>query len=726
MKQTETSIIIENKRLRLTLSKNGIAQSLVCLHTGKELLATAEPLPFCSVTEERPYNNEIKLAHPNKWMRFSANRVRMEGNRLYVGFSLVRFEAILEVCETPDYVTFRTVGFEVPYEAFGDLAMDTPPVESLRILQLPIQKRKYVGEWLNVVSDEDVAVAIIATSPFEDIDLEKTENSVILTATALQSVKMKNTTAALIVSSKDDFMDCIARIEEDFDLPRGVQSRRDPHINRSALWTNGINPTNVDEYIALAKRAGLTHILMYYCALFKQTRGYACCGNYREEDFLDTYPNGSESLREMLKKIKDAGIIPGIHFLHTHIGIDSHYVTPVADHRLRLKKRLTLAKPLGCDDTTVYVEENPHNAPMHKDCRVLRFGGEVISYESFTTEPPYAFVGCTRGHYNTNVTPHEMGQIGGVLDVSEFSATSLYLDQETSLQDEIAEQLARVYDAGFEFIYFDGSEGVSAPFNLHVSGAQYRVIKKLSTQTLFCEGAAKTHFGWHWMSGGNAFDVFPASVFKEKICEHPFEEAPRMAQDFTRLNFGWWAFNDTMLPDMYEYGNALAFSYDCPVTVMMNDPKKVLAHPRIKDHLEIFRRWEDARLGGILTEEQKISLRNAAQEHTLLVNEEGAYELCPYNRIEGAAGGDARVTAYLMTRRGRTYAVLFHNTGCGKLTLPMDAEALVYEDELGGAHLPISKGNGTATISLDDKHYLSTDASPEVLIDAIKRATLND
>ena len=199
-----------------------------------------------------------------------------------------------------------------------------------------------------------------------------------------------------------------------------------------------------------------------------------------------------------------------------------------------------------------------------------------------------------------------------------------------------------------------------------------------------------------------------------------------MAQDFTRLNFGWWAFNDTMLPDMYEYGNALAFSYDCPVTVMMNDPKKVLAHPRIKDHLEIFRRWEDARLGGILTEEQKISLRNAAQEHTLLVNEEGAYELCPYNRIEGAAGGDARVTAYLMTRRGRTYAMLFHNTGCGKLTLPMDAEALVYEDELGGAHLPIAKGNGTATISLDDKHYLSTDASPEVLIDAIKRATLND
>ena len=726
MKQTETSIIIENARLRLTLSKNGIAQSLICLNTNEELLATAEPLPFCSVTEERPYNNEIKLAHPNKWMRFAANRVRVEGNRLYVGFELVRFEAIIEVCETPDYVTFRTVGFEVPYEAFEYLAMDTPPVESLRILQLPIQKRKYLGEWLNVVSDDRVAVGILATSPFEDIDLEKRDASVILTATALQSVKMKDTTAALIVSAKEEFMDCIARMEEDFGLPFGVESRRNPHINRSALWTNGINPTNVDEFIALAKRAGLTHILMYYLALFKQTHAYACCGNYREEDYLDTYPKGSDSLREMLQKLKDAGIIPGIHFLHTHIGIDSHYVTPVADHRLRLKKRLTLAKPLGCDDTTVYVEENPQNAPMHKDCRVLRFGGEVISYESFTTEPPYAFVGCKRGHYNTNVTAHEMGQIGGVLDVSEFCATSLYLDQETSLQDEIAEQLARVYDAGFEFIYFDGSEGVSAPFNLHVSGAQYRVIKKLSTQTLFCEGAAKTHFGWHWMSGGNAFDVFPAPIFKKKLVEYPFEEAPRMAQDFTRLNFGWWAFNHTMLPDMYEYGNALAFSYDCPVTVMMTNPQEVLAHPRIKDHLEVFRRWEDARIQGFLTEEQKLSLRNTAQEHTLLINEEGAYELCPYNRIEGAAGGDERITAYWMTRRGRTYAVLFHNTGCGTLNLPMCASTLTYEAELGGARLPLTAQNGLTALALDDKHYLSTDASPEALIEAIKNATITD
>jgi len=199
-----------------------------------------------------------------------------------------------------------------------------------------------------------------------------------------------------------------------------------------------------------------------------------------------------------------------------------------------------------------------------------------------------------------------------------------------------------------------------------------------------------------------------------------------MAQDFTRLNFGWWAFNNTMLPDMYEYGNALAFSYDCPVTVMMNEPTAVLAHPRLKDHLEIFRRWENARAQNIISDEQKIALRNSAQEHTLLINEEGQYELCPYTHIEDAAGGDDRITAYWMTRRGRTYAVLFHNTGNGTMVLPMKADTLTYEESLGGVRLSIESIEDTAAIAIGDKHYLSTDASPEHLIDAIRRAVIQD
>ena len=107
------------------------------------------------------------------------------------------------------------------------------------------------------------------------------------------------------------------------------------------------------------------------------------------------------------------------------------------------------------------------------------------------------------------------------------------------LQDEVAEKIADIWDAGFEFVYFDGSEGVNPPFWYHVSGAQWRVFSKLKPEPIFAEGAAKTHFSWHMLTGGNAFDVFSPEVLKEETVRHPFKEAPRMQDNFTRINFGW-------------------------------------------------------------------------------------------------------------------------------------------------------------------------------------------
>ncbi len=728
MKKEDSLILIENTRLRLSLREDGIAESLVDLATGEELLDQSNLLPFCSLDEERPFNNEIKLAYPNKHMTFSANRVRLDGNRLYVGFELVLFEAILEVCEHPDYITFRLADFNVPAEAFNDfLTMDTPPVESFRLLQLPIRKREKFGEWLNVVSDDRIAVGILASSPYEDIDSYRYKDSIVLFANALNRFKLRDSTAVLIGSKQQDFLDCIAQMEEEFGLPHGVESRRGDRINRSAFWTATIDPSTVDECISLAKQAGLTHMLIYYTALFKNNNTYASCGNYEECDLKDTYPNGFASVKEMLDKIRAAGIVPGIHFLHTHIGTESRYVTPVADHRLRLKQHFTLSKPLSSEDTTVYVEENPQSAPMHEQCRILRFGGELITYTGYSKEPPYRFTGCTRGAFATNVCTHEAGKIGGIMDITEYGATSFYLDQESSLQDEIADKLANVYNLGFRFIYFDGSEGTSAPFNINVSLAQYRILKKLGTPPIYCEGAAKTHFGWHWMSGGNAFDVFPAPVFKKNIVKYPFEEAFRMAQDFTRLNFGWWVFNHDMMPDMYEYGNALAVSHDCPVTVMLNDLSFIKAHPRITDILETFRRWERARIEGFLTKEQKLSIQKDTDvEHTLLINEQGNYELCACTRIEGAANGDSRLCAYLLERQGKTYVSLFHTSGSGTLSISLPATHLLYEKELGGERLPVTACDAGALIKVDDRHYLSTEEGRDTVIKAIQNAIFTD
>ena len=55
-------IILENSQLRLTVGPDCIAKSLIHKASGQECLAAGEDAALFSVTQERPFNNEVKLA----------------------------------------------------------------------------------------------------------------------------------------------------------------------------------------------------------------------------------------------------------------------------------------------------------------------------------------------------------------------------------------------------------------------------------------------------------------------------------------------------------------------------------------------------------------------------------------------------------------------------------------------------------------------------------------
>ena len=717
VKTIQNSIIFENETMYLRAGCNGIAESLLHKPTGTQCLAPGEDMALFSVTKDRLFNNELKLAHPNKRSTFQANRLRWENGHLIVGFELLGFEAVVDVQDGGKYFAFTLVDFIVHPEDYGHLRMDTPPVAEFRLLQLPVTDRGSFGEWLNVSFDDKVAVNVLATSPYARIDAERGKGFRTMTADAVRGIQLKGCGAALIVSATDELLDAVEAVENDFDLPRGVQSRRSKSINASTYWTADATPKNIDEHIARAKQGGFRMMLLYYTCVVKEEGGYRLCGNY---DFREEYPNGTEDLQAMLQKIKAAGITPGLHFLQTPIGMRSRYVTPVADHRLRLKEKFTLAEPLDTSSATVYVEQNPEFAPMADHCRILQFGGELISYEGCTTEWPYSFTGCVRGYNDTYAAEHARGTAGGVLDISEFGATSTYLDQCSSLQDEIADKLAAIYNAGFQFVYFDGSEGTNPPVEIHIPNAQYRVYKKLSPAPLLGEGAAKAHFSWHMLSGGNAFDIFPTNIFKEKIAEHPAEEAPRMAMDFTRLNFGWWAFFDDTQPDTYEYGTSRAAAWDCPATMQAN-LNRFATNPRTADVMEVMRRWEDVRAIGWLTPLQKMALRDTEQEHTLLINEAGEYELVPYEKIPTK---NENISAFYFERAGKRWVTCWHNTGAGSMFLPLAAGDFAYTDAIGSDTIAPEVTADGVLLPLEGKRYLCTELTKEELLAAFEEATV--
>lgn len=723
-------IVIENEQMQLVIGSNAIAKSLIYKTTNEECLLASDSIPIFSVTQERPYHNEIKLAHPNKRMTFKANSIRRDGNKLIVGFELVPYDAIIRIKETPNYIGFTFEDFCVHPNVYPSyLKITPPPATEICFLQLPIGNRKNFGEWLNVSWDDNIAVNVLGTDPFARIDADQRNGYRILRADAVKGVKLREVGAALIVSETKDLLDNIAKVEEDFGLPKGVESRRNLQTQLSYYWTGHVNAKNIDEHLKYAKMGGFRNFMIYYTA-FLAGSGYRNLGDYDFNKAL--YPKGKEDLKEMLMKIEAAGLTPGLHVLHSHIGRDSRYITPTPDHRLGVLRHFTLARPLGLDDTEVYVAQNPIESNMAEGTRVLKIGTELISYEDYTTTEPYKFTGCKRGIDKTTVNAQPMGYTFGLLDVSEFGATSVYINQETDLQDEVAEKIAEIYNTGFRSVYFDGSEGVNNPFWHHVAAAQYKVFQRLTPEPLFAEGAAKTHFSWHILSGGNAFDVFPPETLKDETRKWPAEEAPRMQADFTRINFGWLGYvvptENTIgtQPDMLEFVTSRAAAWECPVSIQTN-LENFDAHPRTADNLEVLRRWEEVRVQRWLTDAQKVMLQDLEQEHILLLNEENEFELQPYEQIERVANGSNAVRAFVFERNGAVYVVYWHIAGSGHLKLALDATKIELSEKLGQAHGVVAEEDEVVVIPVSNRRYLkATNMTQQQLILAFDEAEILD
>ena len=732
----EREIVVENDACRLTLGRDASVKSLVVKHTGVECVDAGMRLPAFSVSVDRPFHNEVKLIQPNKATTYPAVHLRRRGDMLYAGFEHDLYEAKVQVIVKPGYLGFKLVDFPCDRRPTYDyLKMDLPPVAAFRLLQLPVKDRANFGDWLNACWDEQAAVAVVGTSPHPDIDHEKRAGVKILFGDARRGIRLRGAEVALIAApGREAFLDAMDALECDYGLPRGVKSRRSPEISEFIFHlSQGFSPATVDELIGYAKKGGFRLVTMNMGDVTKEIGSWGRFGDY--EMRTDHYPNGLDDLRAVLAKFHAAGIKVGLHTLHSHIGLKSHYVTPVADPRLNKTRRFTLAEalPKNTNDlASITVFEPTADVTRFPACRVLQFGGELLSYEDYTEEPPYRFLGVKRCAWNTLPAAHPRGEVGGILDISEYgSPMSCYVDQNTDLQDEVAETLAKYYNCGFDYIYLDGSEGVNAPFNYHVANAQWRVWKRLVPEPILAEGAAKTHFGWHMLSGANAFDCFSPVIFKEKLREYPFKQAPVTAQDMSRVDFGWWGCwapgsrdwwgkDKGVQADMWEYGAGVATAWNCAGAILMplNELRK---HPRIDDILETMRRWADLRRKGLLKDEWRAALKNYDQEHHLLLLPDGSYDLVAYEQLSVKGDKEGPVRAFVFERGGETWVVYWHCSSEGELKLAASGDGMALYDDFAASPIHLEAANGVVKLPCGKRRYLKCTLPKAAVVELFAR-----
>ncbi len=615
-------IVLQNDEMSLAIGEDGLVKSLVYRPTGEECVQPGVDAPVCVITQYRPYDNENFLMFPAKPRSFPSNRCYMRGDTLMAEFTDTYDIVKIKVDITPSYIAFTPVDRDYRIEDYG--VKRKTELDELTVMQLPLRKRERFGEWLNVMWDDSVAVALVGTHPTTFIDSRVERDNTTLMAQTHTSVQLYGSGAALVVTRPDSVLDRMDALERDFDMPRGVESRRRPEYAMSYYELRDVTIDNIDRNIELARQAGLRTMVVYYVDFAK------ACGHY---EWRPEYPRGMDDLKEITRRITEAGMIPGIHIHYSKVAVNDPYINSgVPDRRGNVVARFSLSEPIDSVTSTITVEERPEGVRMENGRRLLHLDDELIMFTDVTTTEPYTFTGCQRGCFNSKATAHGAGSEARHLDVDDWPLF-IRIDQNSGIQREIAERLGRIYsECGFRFVYFDGAEDIPMPYWYNVSRSQLEVYKAMSPAPMWAEGAQKSHYGWHILSRGNAFDIFPPERIRQAMKRYTLRCAGQVACDFTSVNFGWVNYlapgENTigMQPDMYDYICSKALAWDSPISLVANMPE-LERHPRTDDNLLSINLWETAKLAGSVSPELKIAMRDPDSEWTIMPRRGDRYEI---------------------------------------------------------------------------------------------------
>ncbi len=721
--QAGGQVVLQTQDVRLEIGADGLVKSLKDRGSGTEYAWTATPMPVASVYRQgqmavgsQEAYREFEVPQYRGGQCLAASAASLVEDKLTIRFAGADITAVYQVTTTPHYLAFKLLS----------LAADSI-IDRIDLLQLRLKRLPFLGPWIDVAYDDQFGICLCAGNIRTNAGMSQQAEYVEMRALATREVALEGATAVLFgcPNPKQRFLDVMEIVERDFGMPAGARNRRAPMQDYSYLWCYP-TPDNVDQYIALAKRAGFRMILFSYTSV---TQG---AGHFL---FNQQFPNGIDDLKKVTDRIRGAGLAVGIHIHYSKADRTDSYVTPVPDERLHKARTFFLAAAVDEKADTLTVVENPAGCTRDKDRRILQIGRELIAYRDYTTEPPYQFTRCERGHLKTAAAAHSAGETVGLLDVDDW-VKFIRFDQTTDIQDEAARRLAEIINATgpYGMLYFDGAEDVHDPFWYHVANAQWRVYRLLKPAPPVCEAAMSGHFSWHIMSRGCAYDVVNEHV-KSFCREISCRTAPIRALDFTRIEFGWIArLHPDMGPDVFEYVLSRGAAWDCPFSIRIT-LADAAAHPRAEDCFDTINTWEDARIGGKLTDAQRTMLRTLDpkdyeyvkvwdalflprwidawskgtfrdQEHHLFVNEHGEYELVPIRAVPAVAGG--HVKAFLFQRVSQpedTYVVLWANKGELSLTLPAGPECVTVMRPLG-VQLPFEKDQSGVIIPVGSRRYL--------------------
>lgn len=491
--------------------------------------------------------------------------------------------------------------------------------------------RKYNGQMMNAMSDDDSAVVL---RTYELSSAMRLRGNTVLEAVAevAEHPPALPARAALVAAPRSKILDRMKEMTHDagaVSSPCGGAWSLAAQENRESYLIASMTRESAEDWIALAERGGFKTLSLYN---WWQTLGHYDTNTNR-------YPRGDADLAETIDMIHAAGLKAGMHTLTAGIGFNDTWTRPECHGDLLVTYSYTLAKPFADGDGEMFVGEKP--GPKHhfvtsflSNGNILRVGGELFTYTGIRGDAaPYAFTGVKRGAYGTKKT----GTLpaGTKVEYLFQHFFSFFPEPSSPFMDEMAALLAGKYEKfGFDFVYHDGAEPMSR-YNIDLTRGKFTAPLARSRRPLQVESSIGGAHNWWFHSRLGAWDhvLWGAKQFHDYHLRHVVTEARNA--NMLAGQAGWWSLvtaNGSVRGNFRDEAEYFASRNAGADLAMSMDGVNVTKGPlsfSVERQMTIVGRYERFRLARAFTEEALGRMDAEGAEFRLGQDDTGTWTLTP-------------------------------------------------------------------------------------------------
>jgi hypothetical protein len=376
----------------------------------------------------------------------------------------------------------------------------------------------------------------------------------------------------------------------------------------------------LDQAVEATRRAGLRYL--YHEEPFSTWGQFTLDPQY--------FPEGEESLKRMVVRAEERGVMLGLHTLSNFVTPNDPFVTPVPSTSLVTVGASRLSDALSPLATLVPIEDTTYVVNRRRShLQAARIENELIRFDSVSAGPPWQLVNVLRGAFGTTAAAHPAGT--EVFKMDDHAYRVFLADMDLSLS--MAERLAVLMrESGVRQIGFDGLGGVQASGhgkyaeNLFVSKWWENLGEELRNHSIN-SASGTTHWYWHVYSRMNWGEPWRGG-FREAQLVRRLRQQDYYRRNFMHPMLGWFKMTpETSLEDV-EWMLARAAGFDAGysfVTIYETLDENGLTGP-ILDQMRV---WENARLAGAFPEALRLEMQDISREYQLEEVSDSTWVLFP-------------------------------------------------------------------------------------------------